>query len=202
MTTYERIVSESFQLFVKYGIRSVTMDDIARHMGISKKTIYEHFRDKDDLLKQGMLHHKEQQDKNIRYFIATSSNVLDAIFKVMFESASNMHKVHVSFFTDLQKYHHSICQEFIPRHQHEKTNLIQELLDRGVADGVFRNDIDTSIVAKLFNHQLKALTDDEMFPSGEYSKAQIFRIIIENYMHGIATGKGIEIIEELISKNK
>jgi len=202
MTTYERILSESFQLFVKFGIRSVTMDDIAKHMGISKKTIYEHFRDKDDLLKQGMLYHKELQDKNIRYFIATSNNVLEAIFKVMFESASNMHKVHASFFSDMKKYHHAICTEFMPKHQDEKTVLIKELLDKGVADGVFRSNIDTTVVAKLFNHQLKAIADDELFPAETYSKAHVFSVIIENYMRGIATTKGIGIIEELINKNK
>ena len=60
---YERILNESFQLFIQYGIRSITMDDIAKHMGISKRTIYENFRDKDDLLHAALINHKKEQNR-------------------------------------------------------------------------------------------------------------------------------------------
>jgi len=202
MDNYERILSESFQLFVKFGIKSITMDDIAKHIGISKKTIYENFRDKNDLLKQGLLYHKNIQDTNIKLVIANSENVLEAIYKVMFEASKHMHKINPSFFTDLKKYHHKICEEFVPRNQKEKMEITLELINKGVNEGIFRNDFNIEMITKLLLYQMNILSDENMFANATYSKSDVFRTIIENFTRGIATPKGLSIIEDIIEKNK
>lgn len=202
METYERILSESFSLFVRYGIKSVTMDDIAKHMGISKKTIYEHFRDKDDLLRQGLLFHKDVQDKNMQVIMATSENVLETIYKVMFEAVSHMHKVSPAFFSDLKKYHHKLCDDVLPRHHREKMQMLIELIEKGITEGIFRNDFNVDIVSRIMNFQLDMLSDEERFPTHSYTRAEIFKTIIECFTRGIATPKGIAIIEDIIEREK
>lgn len=202
MEVFERILTESFKLFAKNGIRSVTMDDIAKHIGISKKTIYENFRDKDDLLKQGLLFHKENQDKVLLSIMAISDNVLETIYKVMFEATTHMRGINPVFFSDLKKYHYKLCEDLIPRQREEKMILLQGLIEKGIAEGIFRDDLNTLLITKLLNYQLDGLSDEDFFPVSEYSRAEVFRSIIEIFTRGIATLKGITIIEEIIERNK
>ncbi|MDD3876915.1 MAG: TetR/AcrR family transcriptional regulator [Bacteroidales bacterium] len=202
MEIQERIVVESFKLFINNGIRSVTMDDIAKHLGISKKTIYENFRDKDDLLKNCILYHKELQERNINLVITTSKNVLDTIYKVMFETVSNMQKVHASFFSDLEKYHYKLCKTFIPQDDKEKKLMLESLLSRGVAEGIFRESTNIKIAATILNYQLKGISNKDVFPPEEFKSTVVIRTIIENFTRGIATPKGIEIIEQIIEQKE
>jgi len=202
METNERILTESFQLFVRYGIRSITMDDIAKQLGISKKTIYENFRDKDDLLENGIIQHKLNQERNIEFVLATSSNVLEAIYKVMFETISNMNKVNPAFFMDLKKYHPKLCAKFIPQHEKEQEARVVDLIKMGKEDGIFRTDVNEIIAAMVLNYQLKALSDPDVFSPELFSITEVFKTMIENFTRGIATPKGIKIIEEIIENNK
>lgn len=202
MEVYERIIAESFQLFIRSGIKNITMDDIARNMGISKRTIYENFRDKDDLIKAVMLNHKNEQNLKIKSILATSSNVLDAIFKVMHDVMSRINQINPSFFTDLKKYHHRTCEELMPRQENELMKMLDGLINRGISDGIFREDIHVGIVTRTLNLQFKAISDEQLFPTGEFSKSEIFSAIIVNFARGIATPKGVGIIEELIETRK
>ncbi len=199
---YERILNESFQLFIQYGIRSITMDDIAKHMGISKRTIYENFRDKDDLLHAALINHKKEQNRNIYAIISTTPNVLEAIYKVMYDFVNRLNQINPTFFSDLQKYHHKICQELIPRQEEEHMKMLYDLIKKGIDESIFRNDINIDIISRILNIQFKATSDEKLFPSGTFSRADVFMNIIVNFTRGISTPKGIEIIDNLIETRK
>jgi len=198
MDIQERIIIESFEMFVKYGIRSVTMDDIAKTMGISKKTIYENFRDKNDLLEKGIMLHKQMQERNIEYVNATSKNVLEAIYRIMFDTISNLQKVNPAFYVDLKKYHSKLCSKFVPQHEKEQEQRVVELIKKGKEDGIFRISVNERIAAALINYQLKALSEHDAFPLEEFSIIELFQTMIENFTRGMATTKGIKIIEQII----
>lgn len=202
MEVKERIVVESFALFIRYGIRSVTMDEIARQMGISKKTIYENFRDKDGLLKESILHHKSINEKNIDNILISSKNILEAIYKVMFETVSNMQKVNPLFFSDMRKYHHKLCNEFMPGHEKDKIDMLKGMIEKGKNDGIFIDSVHAETAATLMNQLLKAVSDDDVFPSDTYSRPAVFRSIVEIFTRGMATPQGIKIINKIIKKNE
>jgi len=202
MENKERIIVESFALFIRYGIRSVTMDEIARQMGISKKTIYENFRDKDDLLKAGILYHKEINQKSVDYILTSSKNILEAIYKVMFETVSNMQKVNPLFFNDLKKYHHKLCREFMPGHEKDKVDMLRNMIEKGKQDGIFNAHVHSETASILMNELLKTVSDDDIFPAEGFSKPEIFRSIVEIFTRGIATPKGVKIINRIIKENE
>jgi len=187
---------------MQYGIRSTAMDDIARHMGISKRTIYENFRDKDDLVRATLINHKKEQNRKINTIIATTPNVIEAIFKVMFDFVSRFNQINPAFFSDLQKYHHEICQDLLPRQEEEHRALLNDLFKKGINEGFFRSDINIDIVSRILNIQFKAASDEKLFPSSAFSRADIFMNIIVNFTRGVSTPEGIKIIDMLIETRK
>lgn len=202
MEISERIIQEASLLFMKHGIRSVTMDDIAKHMGISKRTIYENFKDKDELLKHCLCRNKDQMKQHKMEVVQTSANVIEAIFRIMYEIAGTMNQVNPNFITDLRKYHFLVWKEHLLKHQDEHMADLKHLIYKGIEDGVFREDINVEIVSRMLNIQLKELSNDEIFPPEEFTRAEVFMNIIVNFTRGIATPEGIKTIETLIEQRK
>lgn len=202
MEMTERILQEASQLFMKHGIRSVTMDDIARQMGVSKRTIYEKFKDKDELLAHGISMHHQHQLQHKKEVLNSSKNVLEVIFRIMFDVVGSMNKVSPFFITDLKKYHYKVWKEHILSYQEEHISEMMNLINRGVEDGLFRSDINVEIVARMLNLQLQELTNENIFPPNVFPRAVVFENIIVNFTRGIATDKGIRIIEKIITDKK
>jgi len=202
MEIKERIIQEASGLFAKNGIRSITMDDIARHMGISKRTIYENFRDKDEIVHLCIEANKQEQRQCKRAAVATSSNVLEAIYLIMFEVATQMDQINPAFITDLRKYHHKLWKESAIKHQEEHIKDLRKLIVKGIEDGIFRDVINVEIITRMLNLQLSEITNEESFPSELFSRSDVFVNIIINFTRGIATPKGIKIIEKIIEQKK
>ena len=181
MDVVERIIKEAGDLFIKHGIRSITMDDIARDLGVSKRTIYEHFRDKDELLKQCILRHKEEQSLMKKAISVESSNVLEAIYRVMYWFMLSMKNTHPSFISDVRKYHYRICEDLIKKYQQENINETRDLIHKGIKDGLFMKEIHVDIVARILNVQLKALFDETQFPPEQFSVPDVFKNIILSF---------------------
>jgi TetR/AcrR family transcriptional regulator, cholesterol catabolism regulator len=198
----ERIKKESMQLFMKQGVRSVTMDDIARHMGISKRTIYEHFKDKDALVKECILSHKREQEAHRKIIILESSNMMEAIYRVMFEFMLSIKHTHPSFMSDVKKYHHVICEDLIEKYREDNIREMINLIQQGIDEGLFRSEIHVEVIARILNVQLRALSDEQVFPSSRYSVSDVFFNIIVTFTRGIATEKGIAVIETLMTQWK
>lgn len=202
MNIRERIIQEATTLFIRNGIRSITMDDISRHMGISKRTIYENFRDKDELLRYCIETNKQMQRQCKHTAVATSSNVLEAIYQIMFEVSAHMEQVHPSFINDLRKYHPELWKNSMVKHQDEHIRDLRQLIIRGIDDGIFRADINVEIVTRMLNLQLREMTNDDVFPLDQFPRREVFVNIIINFTRGISTPKGIKIIEKIIETNK
>jgi TetR/AcrR family transcriptional regulator, cholesterol catabolism regulator len=202
MEITERIILEASQLFMKHGIKSITMDDIATHMGISKRTIYENFKDKEALLGSCISCNHDQQRQQRQSVLESSSNVLEAIFEIMFEVTAKMNQIHPSFMTDLRKYHFTLWEQKIVSFQEEHISDLKGLLQKGIQDKIFREDINIEIVSRMLNLQLQELSNESVFPSEQFTRAEVFVNIIVNFTRGIATPKGIKIIEKIIRERK
>ncbi len=202
MEIVERILEQASKMFLKHGIRSVTMDDIAREMGVSKRTIYENFRDKDELLEICLRNHKQEVKHHQQLVIATSTNVLESIYRIMFEVAAAMNQVHPSFISDLKKYHNHLYKDHILKNQDDHIHVFEKLLIKGIEDGIFRDNINVAIVTRMLNSQLREMTNEELFPVELFSRADVFVNIIVNFTRGIATPKGIKVIDKIIELRK
>lgn len=200
MDIKSRILRESGELFAKNGIKNVTMDYISSDMGISKRTIYEIFKDKNDLVEQvitsGAKIHKEQCSKLIK----ESSNVIEAIFNMGKLNHETFGKINPMFFKDLKKYHFNIFTKLREEGSDFKdTGLTLELLKRGQKEGIFKAELNIS-AANLFVHEIFKMVHTDEFVV--YGKEVLYESVFLPYLIGISTEKGREMIDLNIIKLK
>ncbi len=198
MEIRDRIIEQSIQSFMKYGIRHVTMDDIANNLGISKRTLYEVFKDKNELLNTCMKRLEQMQDENHRKLTAECSNTLEVMIRTMQEGLKYMDLINPVFFSDLKKYYPMVWEEKQREHTTKGLNKIHTQLRKGINEGLFRKDFDIKIVAKLFHEQMNLIGDDNIFPKDEYNFQDIFKNLVINFVRGISTRKGSELIDHIL----
>jgi len=197
MDVRKRILTEATNLFFHYGIRNITMDAIAEKLGISKRTIYETFKDKNELLISCFEEYSKERYKVNEEIIKNSQNVLAAICSFIQSGAVAVDLLNPSFFSDMRKHYNDIWV-LASKQQNEKNyNLAFRLLRKGINEGIFRKDINIDIVVKIILAQMKLLVDNEVFSSDKYSRSEVFKNMVINFIRGIATNKGIELIDSL-----
>jgi AcrR family transcriptional regulator len=199
MDTRLRILQESGMLFSKHGIRSITMDSIATELGISKRTLYEIFKDKDDLVFQAVTEGSKRHKMICQSIIVKSENVIEAIFKIFEYNDDMFGKINLLFFEDFKKYHFKIYNKFQQKGDVRDYTITEKLLKRGLVEGVFKSHLDMEIV-NIFVHRLMDMIHDSEFDN--FSKREIGESVIMPYLIGISTDMGRELIEEQLKKIK
>jgi AcrR family transcriptional regulator len=189
-------------LFFRNGIKSVTMSDIANQLGISKRTLYENFSDKETLLEACFAMSKDQAIQETKELIETSENVIDAMMRIYEKQLNDMHKINKSIVYDLKKYHPRLYKEINCERREERVSPFLPLFEKGVAQGFVRTDIDFEVLLWLLKAQFQMLLETDFIPMDKFSIKQFVEAIILNFARGIATIKGNEIIDEVLKKNK
>ena len=198
MDLRERIIKEANKHFFELGIRNVTMDEIALSLGISKRTIYETFKDKTELIQICLDEIKQEQEIKNHEIISNSANVIEATFAFMKEGIKAINSINPVFFFDLKRFYPSIWKSKHEENKQKAYNMTHKLLRKGVNEGLFRKDINLNIVSKLFHEQMNLISDEKIFPRNEYSRSEVFQNMVINFMRGISTNKGIELIDNHI----
>ncbi|GHV58820.1 TetR family transcriptional regulator [Bacteroidia bacterium] len=198
MELKERILNEAGILFFKNGIKSVTMSDIAESLGISKRTLYEVFRDKDDLLESCVNQHMNRADCEMDAMTHSSEDVIDTLMRIYAHHLREVRDVQKSVMRDLRKYYPQIYKKIEIR-QKEGHAVFTPLLKKGAEEGLIREDINFEILFWLVKAQFKALMDDEFIPTDKYSTDQFIRAIILTFIRGIATPAGHEKIDAIMA---
>lgn len=196
----QKITEEAANMFRTYGIRAVTMDMLASNLGISKRTIYEVFSDKDELLKGVLKWMSEKQRILIAEFFNESDNVIEAIFKMLDLMADHFHKMSPAFQMDIKRYHRAIIDnpealDDLPFYSNNS-----EVLIRGIKEGVFRDDIDVEITNKCMLEVAKMSNDKDIFPPNGFMSKDVIRNFYVNYLRGISTPKGLDLINRYEKK--
>lgn len=171
------------------------MDDIAEKLGISKRTIYETFKDKNELLISCFEEYSIDRYRANEEIIKNSQNIAAAILLFIRDGAQWLNLLNPAFISDLKKYHNDLWLTTSKQQNEKNYNLAYRLLRKGINEGIFRKDINTDIVVKLILEQMKILVDNDVFPADTYSRSEVFKNIVINFIRGIATKKGIELID-------
>ena len=189
MEIRDKIISGSSKMFIKFGIRSITMDMIAEQLGISKRTIYENFTDKNELLKYSLEAGMVEQKAVVEEIFKNSENVIDAMLKTIKHNANTLKSINPLFFFDIQKYYPELYKLLIKKNDRQKISRLIEMLNKGIQEKIIRNEINVEIVAILIAEQFKMIGNQEIFPEDKFSKIEIFENISINFIIGIATEK-------------
>lgn len=190
----QRITEEAALLFRRYGIRAVTMDMLANNLGISKRTIYEVFRDKHELLSGVISLMIERQKELISKISGESENVIEAVYRIMGMMSEHMDSMSPAFRLDMMKFRNEIVRNMKETGQFPYPNVNSDLIKRGIEEGVFRDDIDIEITNKCLFEVTRMSGNGDEFDPDDYSKKHVIRDVYINYLRGISTQKGLDLI--------
>jgi AcrR family transcriptional regulator len=187
-------------VFLRYGIKSITMDDVARELGISKKTLYQFVENKDDLVRKVLERHILEEKDTCNIEFARASNAVEEIMIVIDHNSTQLQHMKANIVYDLQKYHRDawlMMQEYQQGFLYE---IVSRNLNRGISEGLYRADLHVDIVSRLHIVTSFQLFNEDIFPSEKYSKAVIFKEYLMHYLYGIMSEKGIKVLNKILSK--
>lgn len=192
----KRIIDTATQAFTTKGIKSITMDDIAAALGISKRTLYEVFSDKETLLTECILKIQEDRDEYVRDVLEHSRNVLEVILAMFQKSIEALHRTNKRFFEDIKKY--PKAYDMLRERQDSDSDSTIAFFKTGVEQGLFRSDINFAIANLLVREQFDVLLNTDVCK--EYPFIEVYESIMFTYLRGISTVEGAEVLEEFIQQ--
>ena len=186
-----RILDTAIRAFATRGVRAVKMDDVAQMMGISKRTLYEIYKDKETLLYQGIMKYDREKREQMRLY-AESHNVMDVILHAYRLKAEETQHVCTQFYLDIQKYPHVV--DYINRNRESTFVYFRDFLLRGVQEGYFRKDVNYDLLPHLFDAVGKYLADMQLFE--KYDFKELFATLLLVPLRGFCTKKGLKVLEK------
>ncbi len=186
-------------MFLTLGFKSVTMDDIAGEMGISKKTIYQHYANKNELVEASSLHLFKTISYGIDNIIAQENNAIEEIFTIRNFMKQHLNNETASPFYQLQKFFPKIFS-CLRTKQFEKMNgCMMENLKKGVENGIYRPDININFVSRIYFTGLTGIKDSDIFPPDLFEVDDLTRNYLEYHFRAIVTPKGLAILESFLN---
>ncbi len=196
----ERILYKAEELSRSIGFKAVTMDELANQLGISKKTIYQYYADKNALVDDVMTEviNKSQiicQDTSVK-----AENAVDEIFMTMKQIRKDFLHLNPIIIHDLQRYYPETFTKFLEHKNNFIFKLIHKNLVNGISQGYYRSEINAEILAKFRLESMLLGFNQQVFPSEKYKLLDVTHAILDHFLYGISTPKGLKLIEQYKSK--
>lgn len=192
----EEIVETAEDLFMAYGVRSVTMDDISRKLAISKKTIYSHYKDKDEIVQ---IVTRRFLDREKQMMIEMKEKSYDAIHELMMVSKyirEHLQNINPSALSDLEKYYRHAWNIYLKFKEKVFLQAITETLERGIREGYFRKDINVEILSLLRIEEAQMIFNNKIFPREKFDFMEVQMQLFTHFIRGIVTPEGAELIKK------
>jgi len=174
----------------------MTMDALAEEMGISKRTIYEQFKDKDTLLKEVIVYYKNQTNEEAHKLIDQSDNAIEALFRIIKMTVGQMTRMNPSFFIDMKKYHQKVFKELADPGEIRDFSITSKLLETGMEQEVFRDDLNIEIVNYTIHTLFELFGHDSKMVEAGFDHRALFDHMIIPFFRGISTKKGRKLLED------
>lgn len=191
----EEILTRASEVFMRYGIKSVTMDDLSRELGVSKKTIYKYFQDKNELV-HAILSQKLHLDRVVCNQCMDSENAIEELLCIGDFVADYLKNVNPSVFYDLKKYH-SDAWKLMEEHKSEFIlNNIQENIKRGIQENLFRKNVNPEIISRIYVASMDYIMNGDFFAWPDYSVDKVILEVQRFHLRGLANANGINYLNE------
>lgn len=193
------ILRTSGTLFRKYGIRSISMDDIAKELGMSKKTLYQYVENKTDLVEK-LLNHLISASPACITDESKNLNAIDVLLQVSVKVREEIKEMNPAIAFDLEKFYPVIYRNFVQGKRDHIYRKIKENLEQGIREGIYRNDVDSDLVAKLYVQKLIDLHNPDFLSSVDFSFEKVFQVMFDNHIRGISNPVGLAYYQNLINQ--
>jgi TetR/AcrR family transcriptional regulator, cholesterol catabolism regulator len=196
MEIQERIKQKADELFRRYGIRSVTMDEIARQLGMSKKTIYQSFADKDELVDAVFTDIIQCNQQSCSDDRASSDNAIHEVFKKMRMLQEIFDNLNPSVFFDLERYHPKTYQKFQQHRNKFVYQLLKNNIERGKKEELYRPEINSDMAARVRLETMMLPFDQQLFPKSKFNLFELEKQMLECFLFSLSTLKGYKLISK------
>ncbi len=197
LTGLDRILNSALALYSKFGIRSITMDDLCRELGISKKTLYQHISDKNDLIKKVVDYDIRIQEQDTRKMYESDINAIDELMYVNRRIHENESVHNPAFYYDLKKYHPAVYAYWIDYKHKRMFEVIHKNLVKGVSEGLFRSDLDPAIIARLQMAMTEMMHTSAIINENGASTRKFFNEVFTYHIHGICNERGLAYFKRI-----
>ena len=196
----DHLLKQAGEIFMRYGLKSVTMDDVCRELGISKKTLYQYVSDKNDLIAK-VLDQDIQEDEKVICALQTSGlSAIDELLHIQKMVTEKLQHMHSSIIYDLKKYYPESWGRII-RHRNEFiVGCIEQNIIKGQQEGVFRTDIHSALIAKIYASRIEVSIDPSLYSGLKITPAEVYAEAMRYHIRGIATEKGLKYLESTQNK--
>lgn len=196
MITKEHIIEITTQLYLKRGVKSVTIADISKELSTSKRTIYNHFLDKTDLMQACVEQYLASIRSNNDEIINTCSSAIEAMGMIHQQILKRADYSNANFYREILKYYPSVLKDSYKKNAEFAFRELLYLAKWGVKDGFFRKDLDPEVTMPAVQTLLKLCNNSKIFPSEQFSKARLSEGIMVAYLRGLCTEKGLLEVEK------
>ena len=198
----EKIQKGAEELFMRYGVRSISMDDIARHLSVSKKTLYQHFSDKEDIVTITCQSHLARNADEFQSIRKTARNAIEELFQLSVCLRRNMQDMNPSLLYDLQKYHPKAWGVWLDHKNKFIRESVVRNLKQGIEEGYFRPEIDPEVLAAVRLEMVQLAFNEEIFPRERFRLPDVHGQIFDHFVFGLLTEKGRKLYLKYKQKNK
>ncbi|MFZ6010484.1 MAG: TetR/AcrR family transcriptional regulator [Bacteroidota bacterium] len=192
----EKILKGAEDLFMKYGVRSISMDDIARHLSVSKKTLYQHFADKEDIVTMTCKNHLERNMQEFESIRLSAKNAIDELANISVCLKRNMEDMNPSLLFDLQKYHPKAWSVWVNHKNKFIRDSVVRNLRQGIDEGYFRPEISPEVIAAVRLELVQLGFNEEVFPRERFKLPEVQIQIFDHFVYGLVTEKGRKLYQK------
>lgn len=194
--TKEKILKHSGELFMQYGVRSVTMDDVAREVSMSKKTLYQYFDNKDELVGEVAKRHINEELAEFEVIEKSAENAIHEIILMSKCIRRYVFRMNPSLLHDLQRYHGKAWELFKEFKTKKIRGFIKRILTKGIEEGCFRESIDPEILSVIRVELVQLAFDNKIFPRDKFDFREVQMQLLDHFIYGILTEKGRKTYQE------
>lgn len=191
----DRILDAAMILFAKHGIRAVKMDDVSHALSISKRTLYELYDNKEQVLLEGVKKYSKKRHEEFLQEVERSKDVMDIILYIYRIKMEEFQLVNPNFYSDLARYPNILAS--IERDHDEQHKQFMDFMQRGISEGYFRSDLNYDLIGRLFEALGRYMMENELYRS--YSMEELFRNMIFVTLRGFCTKKGVDKLDTFFS---
>lgn len=196
----EHVIDCCLRLFIKQGIRSVSIEDIVRSCNISKKSLYELFGNKEGIIRESLAFDCKSHNSVFDRVSQEASNAVEEMFLIQTYFSNRFKNLNPALIFDLTKYYNSIFRNSQFEKQAAAIQFVSDNIERGVAQGLYRKNLPKKIIAKLWLAKIGMIRDQEVFPVREFPMPEITKHLVELHLRSIANEKGVAVIDHHIKQ--
>ncbi|HKK10886.1 MAG TPA: TetR/AcrR family transcriptional regulator [Bacteroidales bacterium] len=193
----KEILEKTLEIFHSFGIRSVSMDDVAKELRISKKTLYQFVENKSDLVEQTFRYQSSKNNDFMENVSNSNRNAIDVLLEISKWMHDEISRITPQLSFDLNKYYPEMFQKLFNEKRQHIYEKIKANIEQGIQEGLFRTDLNVELISSLYMKKIEDLHEpDGLICNHDFSFKTIFNVMFDNHIRGIANEKGIAYYEE------